>query len=210
MLTLRSLSCARNGAALFERLGISLLPGCLLAVKGANGSGKSSLLKIVAGLLAPDAGAVLLGRDGSADVPSRIAFLGHKDAVFPDRTVEDQLYYWAALYGTRAAADASLRFYGLDPWRRMRASALSAGRRKRLALARVLCSDRPVWLLDEPETHLDEEGKDRLMHAVSSRCYNGGVAAIATNGETADLAKRAFMPVAELALSDFMPVQGGG
>jgi len=155
---------------------------------GPNGSGKSSLLRLMAGLLRPAAGVLCWEGDPIADDPglhhTRIAYLGHLDAVKTALTVQETAEFWAAVGGAEPdAAGRALAAMGLDGLGDMPARLLSAGQRRRLALARVLAVPRVLWLLDEPATGLDDASVEALRGAIADHRAAGGMAVIATHAD---------------------------
>jgi heme exporter protein A len=199
-LAVEGLACQRGERLLFEGLDFALAPGQLLLLTGANGSGKSSLLRLLAGLALPAAGVISWhGRAIGEDAPAhrqRLRFLTHLDGVKPAFTVSENLAFWAALLGARAAAiDAALAAFGLEAIADLPARFLSAGQRRRLALSRLALMPAPLWLLDEPSTSLDSEGAERLLAAIAAHRAQGGIAVVATHD------RLALQPSAEIRLS---------
>ena len=168
---------------MFAGLEFAAASGEAVAVTGRNGSGKTSLLRLIAGLLVPAGGTIALdGGDAELTVPEQCHYLGHRDALKPALSVAENLAFWADfLGGERFDATESLVKVGLDHATHLPAAFLSAGQRRRLSLARLLTVRRPVWLLDEPTTALDVAGQDMfggLMHEHLSR---GGLIIAATH-----------------------------
>ncbi|USI73388.1 heme ABC exporter ATP-binding protein CcmA [Sphingomonas morindae] len=164
MLALDGIACLRGDRLLFEGLSLRLGPGEALTLTGPNGSGKTSLLRIAAGLLRPDAGQVRR--------PERIAWLGEAHALDPGRTLGAALGFWAALDGgDAAAAMAAMGIAALAP---VPVRLLSTGQRRRAAIARVIAGRASLWLLDEPGNGLDEEGMARLGGAIAAHLAGGG------------------------------------
>jgi heme exporter protein A len=165
-------------------------PGGALFLTGANGSGKSSLLRLMAGLLRPAEGRVLwaetkIGADPTAH-HSRLHYIGHQDALKAAMTAREMLSFWAALRGRRLlqaapALDQALAAFALDPIADWPCRWLSAGQRRRLALARLLAAPAPLWLLDEPTTALDDASQARLEAAIEAHRAAGGMTIIATH-----------------------------
>ncbi|WP_066782250.1 heme ABC exporter ATP-binding protein CcmA [Sphingomonas sp. CCH5-D11] len=189
-LALTDLACRRGGRLLFAGLSLHVAPGGALVVTGANGCGKSSLLRVIAGLLPPFAGAL--------EVSGRIALLGEASALDADRPLGAALNFWAKLDGltdpaarvATALADMALADIADVPVR-----LLSTGQRRRAAMARVIASGVDLWLLDEPATGLDTASVALLEETVGRHRNNGGLAIIAThqpldapNAATVDLA----------------------
>src|SRR5436190_12816792 len=154
-LAVEKLACARGSRRLFEGLSFTVKAGQALALEGANGSGKTSLLRLVAGFLPQVAGRVFVTEQGKeiADAEERgrfIGWLGHHDALKASFTVSEQLAFFGKLYGRPGDLTALLEQVGLARQAELPCRYLSAGQRRRLGLARLLLSQRPLWLLDEP------------------------------------------------------------
>lgn len=164
----------RGGRLLFEGLSFRLAPGEALVITGRNGAGKSSLLRLVAGLLAPDA--------GTLDNPFPTALLASDQALKPDRTVASELAFWAGMDGasadTVAAAAEAMAVAALLPFR---CGQLSSGQRQRVAIARTIASGARLWLLDEPANALDTASEARLVAAVEAHRAAGGLVMAATH-----------------------------
>ena len=175
-LAFRTVTCARGGRVLFEGLSFAIPAGGAALVTGPNGIGKSSLIRVAAGLLKPVAGEV----DGSAPR----ALMAEASALDSDRRLADALHFWAALDDggeprdrvARALDATSLSMLGDVPVR-----LLSTGQRRRAALARVVASEAPVWLLDEPANGLDDASVRTLETLIARHREAGGVALIATH-----------------------------
>ena len=184
------LACVRGERLVFTGLDYDLGPGDAAVLVGPNGSGKSSLLRLMAGLARPAAGAVLwddfAAGDDAARHFARLHFVGHMDAVKPHLSVAQNLAVWAALRGGgRHDAAAALDTFGLGWLDDFAARFLSAGQRRRLALARIVATPAALWLLDEPTVALDRESVAALMAAIAAHRARGGIAVIATNVELA-------------------------
>ncbi|RQH04795.1 heme ABC exporter ATP-binding protein CcmA [Bradyrhizobium sp. RP6] len=177
------LRCVRGGREVFAGLGFTAASGEAVAVMGRNGSGKTSLLRLIAGLLVPAGGTIELdGGDAELTVPEQCHYLGHRDALKPALTVAENLSFWAAfLGGERGDAAATLATVGLDHATHLPAGFLSAGQRRRLSLARLLTVRRPVWLLDEPTNALDVAGQDMFGGLMRDHLAGGGMIIAATH-----------------------------
>lgn len=180
-LAAENLAAARGLRVLFEGLSFRLGAGEILELRGPNGSGKSTLLRILAGLTQPMAGKVSFGTD--EDDPPR-HYLGHADAIKPNETAGEQAHFWARFFGQRPeAASQALERIGLSRRAEVPGRGLSAGQRRRLALARLLIDPRPIWLLDEPVAALDAEGRATVEALVAAHAAEGGVTVVAMHGE---------------------------
>jgi heme exporter protein A len=171
MLSLRSVACLRGDRLLFEGLDLRVGAGEALIVTGPNGIGKSSLLRIAAGLLRPAAGSV------ERRVPT--AWLGETSALDGERTLGEALGFWAALDAT--APDAAMAAMGIAHLARVPVRYLSTGQRRRAAIARTIAGATPLWVLDEPANGLDAEGVERLGAAMASHRDQGGAVLAATH-----------------------------
>ena len=185
-LTAENLACARGDRTLFGGLSFHVSAGQALAVEGANGAGKTSLLRLIAGFLAPRAGRLLLksGAGESEDAEERgraVGWLGHQDGLKPQLTVIEQLAFFARLYRGDGDASAVLNEVGLTRQKDFPCRFLSAGQRRRLALARLVLAMRPLWLLDEPFAALDSDGQALMTRLMGRHCAGGGILISATH-----------------------------
>ncbi len=178
------LTCARGDRVIFADLDFALNPGGALVLTGPNGSGKSSLLRLMAGLARPVAGRLAWdGADIAGDPAAhagRLHYVGHLDAVKPALTVAENLAFWATLRGDGLVGPA-LAHFGIGHLAAMPARFLSAGQRRRLALARTLVAPAGLWLLDEPTVALDAEGVAAVHAAIESHRAGGGSCVVSTN-----------------------------
>jgi len=173
----------RGGRLVFRDLGFTVPAGEALILTGPNGAGKSTLLRLLAGLLPPAAGRVLWqGEDALADLPlhaRRIAYVGHQDAVKPGLTAAENLAFTARVGG--APVDVGLAGMGLSALADLPARMLSAGQRRRLALARLALSPALLWLVDEPTLGLDARAVELFGALVSEHRARGGLVVAATH-----------------------------
>ncbi len=181
-LIVENLACSRGGRTLFQGLSFALAKGEALRIVGPNGAGKTSLLRLIAGLLAPAQGRVTL--EEAEGGPGEAAHLvGHQDAIKSALTVEENLQFWrAVLGGDGIAVEAALAALGLSALAQFPARVLSAGQRRRLALARLLVAKRQLWLLDEPASGLDVDGQQTLTRMIAEHVSAGGIAVVAAHG----------------------------
>lgn len=184
ILNVRDLGCLRGGRAVFGDLTLTCAAGGALRLVGPNGAGKSTLLRILAGLLPASAGEVAWSSRGkplSAAPP--LAYCGHRDPVKAWSTVAEHLAFWRTLGGDGSAgpiADAAGAM-GLDALLNVPAGLLSAGQKRRLALARLLVTPASLWLLDEPTVSLDREGCGLLEAIIDRHRQSGGLVIVATH-----------------------------
>lgn len=185
-LTIDQLTCVRGPRVVFKHLSLTVTAGVMVAVEGPNGAGKSSLLRTIAGYIRPAAGEVVLEYNGApvSDGEERaglVGWLGHLDAIKPQMSVREQVQFWARLYASRGDIGEAMDKFGLTRLADVPGQYLSAGQRRRLALARLWLSSRPLWLLDEPLAALDAEGKSLVARALEAHCAAGGIALAATH-----------------------------
>lgn len=185
-LDVENLTCIRANRVLFRDLNFSLAAGALLSIEGPNGVGKSSLLRLIAGFLRPVAGVVRLRTD-AGDVTNDeersefVAWVGHHDAIKPQMSVRELLNFHAQLYRAARSCDDAMASFGLTGLADVPGQFLSAGQKRRVALARAVLAGRPLWLLDEPLAALDAAGKRLVAEAVGSHCGAGGLVLAATH-----------------------------
>ena len=188
MLSVRDLACTRAGRLVFSGLTFSAQAGQVVQVHGANGSGKSSLLRLLCGLLPPARGEVhwqgrVIAAQG-ADYTRQLAYLGHADGLRGELTMRENLDFSLHIAASRPNAAATravlarLQLAGLE---NDQVRLLSQGQRRRVALARVLLSQRPLWLLDEPHAGLDTDGEQVLDTCLAEHAQGGGLAVVATH-----------------------------
>jgi heme exporter protein A len=171
---------------LFEGLGFRLGAGAALMLRGPNGSGKSSLIACLAGLARPAAGTIAIeGLDAETRPGTALHLVGHLAAVRPRLTLAETLAFWAALNGPGESPASALETVGLAGLGWLEAGHLSAGQTRRLALARLLVSHRPLWLLDEPTASLDAEGEALVGRLLAGHLAAGGLAVVATHQDIA-------------------------
>jgi heme exporter protein A len=188
------LAAFRGERLVFSEVDFAVRAGGMLLLTGPNGSGKSTLLRLLAGLLRPAAGMLTWGgANVFADLPAhagRVAYVGHQDAVKPGLTAAENLRFAARLNG--GVMQDALDAVGLEELGDLPARMLSAGQRRRLALARLALSRAPLWLLDEPTLGLDAASVDRFGVMLDAHRASGGMAVAATHlplpvGEAAEL-----------------------
>ena len=201
----REIVCIRGGRRVFEGLDFALAAGGALVLTGPNGSGKSSLLRLMAGLLAPAAGALSWGGSPIADDMEahrgRLHYLGHLDAVKPVLTAGENLAFWAGLNGgAPGGVIDALDQFGLGALADTPGRLLSAGQKRRLALARLLVAPAELWLLDEPTVGLDRESLDRLTGAIAAQRARGGRVVVATHAPL-DMADANILPLDRFAVA---------
>ncbi len=183
------LSIDRGGRRVIRATSFVVEAGEALLVTGRNGTGKSTLLRALAGLLPVAAGRVLLapsaGFDADASLSERSHYLGHTDAAKAALSVRENLEFWAALLGSRRrpghSVEAALARLDLGSLIDVSAGLLSAGQKRRVALARLLMTQRPLWLLDEPQTALDSRALDGLLALATEHLASGGIIVAATH-----------------------------
>ena len=199
-----NLGCVRGGRQVFRDLSFAVGAGEALAVTGPNGVGKSTLLRLAAGLVRPTQGRLKLdGGDPELTVGEQAHYLGHLDALKPALSVTENLEFWADFLGGGVAgrdqaksaaalasaapdegssARAALAAVGLDGLAHLPATYLSAGQRRRLSLARLVAVERPIWLLDEPTSALDAAAQAMLAKLMRAHLAGGGLIVAATLG----------------------------
>ncbi len=190
MLEVVELECRRGDRLLFSGLSFTLEPGTLLHVRGRNGSGKTTLLRTLCGLLTPDGGDILWNGENvrrlGEDFHRETLYFGHLNGIKSDLTACENLTVSAILDGDRAQESdilAALDRMGLAGFEDLPTKMLSQGQKKRVALARLLLSKAPLWILDEPFTALDLEAIDRLQKLIAGHVAAEGLTILTTHQE---------------------------
>jgi heme exporter protein A len=183
-LSAQDLGCIRGGREVFEGVNFTVAGGEALAVTGRNGAGKTTLLRLIAGLLEAAHGRLeLSGGAADATLAEQAHYLGHRDALKPALSVQENLAFWHAFLGAKGVAAAgALEAVGLAGLAGLPAAYLSAGQRRRLAIARLIAAPRPIWLLDEPTAALDTASQGRLAELMRAHLAWGGLIVAATHG----------------------------
>ncbi len=182
-LSVTDLACLRGGRLVFRDLSLDLAGGEAIVLTGPNGSGKTSLLRVLSGLIDPIAGHMTWnGQPASAaDHRDRVALIGHADAVKPALSVREDLAFWASMNLSETPIDAAIEATGLQVQADLPGQYLSAGQRRRLALARLMLAEADLWLMDEPSVGLDAGSVDRLRQMIATHRADGGMVIAATH-----------------------------
>jgi heme exporter protein A len=177
-----NIACVRGGREVFAELSFSVGNGEALLVTGRNGAGKSSLLRVIAGLVRPSGGRLALDGGTDASIGEQAHYLGHQDAVKPALSVLENLSFWADYLGARGNPMTALKTVDLGALADLPAAYLSAGQKRRLSIARLLAVKRPIWLLDEPTSALDAPSQAMLAKVMQAHLRGRGLIVAATHG----------------------------
>ncbi|MDQ7069459.1 MAG: heme ABC exporter ATP-binding protein CcmA [Rhodobacterales bacterium] len=172
-LSVTDLSIARGGIPVLQGVNFTLASGAALILRGPNGIGKTTLLRTIAGLQPPLCGGINLEHEA-------MAYAAHSDGLKSTLTVIENLTFWAQVFGT-GTIDTAMVAFDLLPLADRPAGALSAGQKRRLGLARLLVTGRPIWVLDEPTVSLDVDAVALFVAAIRAHMQSGGSALIATH-----------------------------
>ena len=178
-----NLSCERGGRLVFQGLSFDINAGELAELRGANGAGKSSLLRLVAGLNSTSSGALTLeGGEAEGTIAEHCHYIGHAEANKPALTVRENIEFWRAFLGGAKTPNAYSAF-GLEELADDQTLLLSSGQKHRLALTRLVIAYRPIWLLDEPTVGLDTASTQTLQNQMHKHLKTGGIVIAATHSE---------------------------
>lgn len=175
LISANGLGAIRGERILFSDLSLELHPGEALVLRGANGTGKSTLLRLLGGLSRPDAGTV--------DREAKHHWIGHRNGIKPHETPRAHLAHWGRAWGSDRAPLDVARQMGLERPFEVAGQLLSAGQKRRTAIGRLLLADRPLWLLDEPFTALDKQGRELMTDLIAKHRASGGGVIAALHGE---------------------------
>ncbi len=185
-----NLACIRGERVVFEALEFAISEGEVLYLRGRNGSGKSSLIRVMVGLLRAVEGDMFWNGENLSEDPeghrARLHYVGHQDAIKPALTVTENLTFWAEMSGVDAGKQTvpeALDAFSLNHLAKLPARFLSAGQKRRLNLARIVASPAPLWLLDEPTNSLDKESVAALYDAIAQHRQKGGMVVLATHDD---------------------------
>jgi len=173
------LSIARGGRVLFKDMSFEASAGEYVELRGANGAGKTSLLRALAGFLKPRAGRIEF--DGEEEPGLALHFIGHTNGLKPNLSARAHIMYWAGLFGAPHGWDIPLQSVGLAGMSERLTRTLSQGQARRLALTRLLVAPRKLWLLDEPAAALDDAGRAMVGELVAAHCKHGGIVVAAVH-----------------------------
>jgi heme exporter protein A len=181
-LIVHDLTALRGTRIIFQGLGLAVEAGEALTVTGPNGAGKTTLLRCIAGFLPAAYGEIkLTGGDDEQAVGERAHYIGHLNGIKPALTVSENLRFFADFLGGDADPGAAAERLSLAALSDIPAGYLSAGQKRRLGLARLVCARRPLWLLDEPAVSLDAASQDLLKDIVAAHLREGGIVVAVTH-----------------------------
>jgi len=183
---------SRGNRTLFSGLNFSIRSGEVLWVQGANGIGKTSILRLAARLARPNQGKINWQRNQKPESPNvLVAFQGHIDSFEPSFSPLESIEFWQDIYADDQDASSILEAVDLADQSFVKIRNLSAGQKRRLAFARLLVSQRPIWLLDEPKASIDSAGNDLIDHLIKTHVEKNGIAIIATHNLAGPVGKSA-------------------
>lgn len=185
MLTCQNLTLGYNNTPILNQLGFSLFPGSLLVLRGPNGAGKTSLLRSISGIIPPLKGVIRWNDKNINDIyqnySKEICYIGVKPVIKEELTVIDNLIFWANLYQYPELILAAINYFKLNDYCDIKVSKLSSGLKKRVSLARLMCANRKIWLLDEADSFLDKAGRDLLYNLIDIRIAQKGIVILSSH-----------------------------
>ena len=202
LVQVQDLTCERAGRRVFRHLNFAVATGQALTLEGPNGAGKTSALRMLAGFLPQVSGEIRFQAHAGYEVTDAeergrlVGWMGHYDGVKAQLTVAENARFFAALHGSRVDPMTILDRVGIARLADVPAQYLSAGQRRRLSLARLILSNRPLWLMDEPLSSLDAAGRRLTAELIGEHCDDGGIAIIATHETLGVDATRFFIGTA--------------
>lgn len=190
MLTLNNLTYYIDNKQIFKNIGLSVSLSSALIIKGDNGSGKTSLLKIICGIKKPYNGTILWGNDNIEDIRSDfnsdIQYIGHQNFLKDHLTVKENLEFFSKLYDCQLALNSALSFFEISNISNIFVKYLSAGIKKRIMLAKLLACPATIWILDEPLVNLDKHFQEKFIGLIKTRIKEGGLVILTTHDNVFD------------------------
>lgn len=186
MLSLHSVGFSLNSRELFNGISISFLPSSIIYLNGKNGAGKTSLLRMLAGIQLPSEGQITFGRDSrpiSELSKPYCTYIGHRFSIKQELTVIENLQFWAKIYNSEELIDAAIMYFSMQDIMHKKCYELSAGNQKKIALARLVACHSKLWLLDEVCSNLDTGNKQLLLNLIISHANNGGIVFITSHNK---------------------------
>ncbi|MCC2645942.1 MAG: Heme exporter protein [Rickettsiaceae bacterium] len=200
ILTLENISLNAHNSVLFSDISFTLLSGSVTILRGANGVGKTTLLRMIAGIVKPTTGKILINNtDVNQIAKPYVNYIGHNLAIKHELTVLENIQRAAESYNSLERVGAAIHYFGLKDVAFEKCYKLSAGNQKKVALSRLLACNAKIWLLDEAETNLDEENKKLLANCIYSQTANGGIIISTTH-----IKENAYIKGQEIRLGDFV------
>lgn len=194
MLSLENISILQGDLTLCQNLSVSFLGGAIVNLHGINGSGKTTFLRVLAGLKEFDSGKIIY------DVPNpyeEIRYLGHKNALKEYFSVNENIGLWAKLSHNETLINAALSYFNLHDLQNKNIYSLSAGQKRLVSLAKLMVNPGKIWLLDEPFSNLDEINQQKLQHLISAKVNDGGIVILTSHN------KINFMDVLNFSIADY-------
>ncbi len=178
MLSLHSIQITVNNITLIKNLSISFLPSSIIHLKGPNGSGKTSLLQVIAGIKLPNNGVITVNKKNIPIINIKkpyCTYIGHNIGIKYNLTVYENLYFWSLIYNTKELLDATIKYFNLLQIMHSKCYELSAGTIKKIALAQLFICYSDLWLLDEIDSNLDQNNRKLLTNIILTKASNGGI-----------------------------------